>query len=105
MVVSLHAADKAAPHPESSQRTTALPASTVGLPVEVEQLVLPGTELEPAPWDDKSPIVIRVEAVYPHGTSLRYDLMYQGLEPGEHDLRKYLAAKMARPLTICRRFW
>ncbi len=67
--------------------------STVGLPVKVEQLVLPGTELEPAPWDDKSPVVVRVEAVYPHGSALRYDLVYQGLEPGEYDLRNYLRRK------------
>ncbi|HEY4311858.1 MAG TPA: hypothetical protein VGN12_20590 [Pirellulales bacterium] len=70
-----------------------LAESTVGLPVRAEQLVLPGTELEPVPWDDASPVVVRIEAVYPHGTALRYDLNYQGLEPGEYDLRKYLRRK------------
>jgi hypothetical protein len=55
---SLWAADDAAPQSESSQSENvqsenAIPASTVGLPAKVEQLVLPGTELEPAPWDDK----------------------------------------------------
>jgi hypothetical protein len=70
-----------------------LPGSTVGLPVRVEQLVLPGTELEALPWEDKSPVVIQIEAVYPHGTDFRYDLVYQGLEPGEFDLRKFLRRK------------
>jgi hypothetical protein len=79
--------------PDSLSPERPLPESTVGLPAKIEQLVLPGTELEPVAWDDKSPIVIRIEAVYPHGTSLRYDLIYQGLEPGEYDLRKYLRRK------------
>lgn len=70
-----------------------LPDSTVGLPVRVEQLVLPGTELEPAPWTDKTPLVIRIEAVYPHGTAFRYDLSYHGLEPGDYDLAKFLRRK------------
>jgi hypothetical protein len=67
--------------------------STVGLPARTEQLVLPGTELEPAAWDDATPVVIRIEAVYPHGAAFRYDLVYQGLEPGEYDLRKFLRRK------------
>jgi hypothetical protein len=78
------------PQPESQAAGKSLPESTVGLPAKVEHLVLPGTELEPVPWDDKSPVVIRIEKIYPHGTALRYDLVYQGLEPGEYDLRKYL---------------
>ncbi|MBI2823742.1 MAG: hypothetical protein HYX69_03510 [Planctomycetia bacterium] len=70
-----------------------LPRSTVGLPARVEQLVLQGTELEAAPWDDATPVVVRIEAVYPHGTAMRYDISYQGLEPGEYDLRAYLRRK------------
>ncbi|HEY2838207.1 MAG TPA: hypothetical protein VGJ26_03615 [Pirellulales bacterium] len=74
---------------------TKLPASTVGLQVEIEQLVLPGTELEPAPWDDKSPVAVRVIEVFPHGTAFRYNLSYQGLEPGDYDLGKFLRRKDA----------
>ena len=73
--------------------TPQLSDSTVGLPARTEQLVLPGTELEPAAWDDATPVVIRIEAVYPHGAAFRYDLVYQGLEPGEYDLRKFLRRK------------
>lgn len=79
--------------PAAKVEPAGLPNSTVGLPVRVEQLVLPGTELEPKPWNDKTPLVIRVEAVYPHGTAFRYDLSYHGLEPGEYDLGKFLRRK------------
>jgi len=70
-----------------------LQASTVGLPVVVEQLVLPGTELEPTPWDDKSPVAVRIIEVFPHGDAFRYNLSYQGLEPGDYDLSKFLRRK------------
>jgi hypothetical protein len=60
------------------------------MPVDIEQLVLPGTELEPLPVTDKTPVVIRIDAVYPHGTDFRYDLVCYGLEPGTYDLRDYL---------------
>jgi hypothetical protein len=67
--------------------------STVGLPVAIKQLVLPGGELEPVPWDDSTLVVLKIEAVFPHGTAFRYDFSYQGLEPGEYDLRKFLKRK------------
>jgi hypothetical protein len=77
----------------SAAAPTKLQASTVGLPIFVEQIVLPGSELEPVPWDDKSPVVVRIIEVYPHGDAFRYDLSYQGLEPGDYDLRKFLRRK------------
>jgi hypothetical protein len=67
--------------------------STVGLPVTISQLVLPGSELEPIPWNDSTFVVLKIEAVYPHGTAFRYDFAYQGLEPGEYDLRQFLKRK------------
>ena len=63
------------------------------MPVKIEQMVLPGTELEPVAVTDKTLVVIRVDAVYPHGTAFRYDLVCYGLEPGAYDLRKYLQRK------------
>ena len=68
-------------------------ASNVGMPVRLEQIVLPGTELEPVAVTDKTLVVIRIDAVYPHGSAFRYDLVCYGLEPGEYDLRKYLQRK------------
>lgn len=67
--------------------------STVGMPVRIEQLVLPGTELEPVAVTDKTLVVIRIDAVYPHGSAFRYDLVCYGLEPGDYDLRKFLRRK------------
>lgn len=76
------------------------PASTdrdgtsVGMPAKIAGLLLPGTELEPKPLDDRtSPIVIRVTETYKHGDSFRYDLTYYGLEPGDYDLAPYLRRK------------
>jgi hypothetical protein len=71
----------------------AIPPSTVGLPVELTDVVLPGAELGPVPLDDQTPVVIRVDAVYPHGTDHRYDLVISALEPGTFDLRDYLRRK------------
>ena len=67
---------------------------TVGMAGRIDQLVLPGTELIAKPLeDDRSPVVLRIDAVFPHGTSNRYDLEYYGLEPGKFDLRDYLIRK------------
>lgn len=63
----------------------------VGLPAVIEQIVLPGVELEPKPLEDRSqPIVLRIVQVYPHGSDHRYDLTYYGLEPGEYNLTDFL---------------
>jgi hypothetical protein len=61
---------------------------------KLEQMVLPGTELEAKPIEDRRiPLVLRVVATYPHGSAFRYDLVYYGLEPGAYDLRDYLRRK------------
>lgn len=70
-----------------------IPPSRVGMPVSLSQVVLPGGELEPLPITDKSPIVLRIDGVYPHGTDHRYDLVYYGVEPGDYDLTKFLRRK------------
>lgn len=67
--------------------------STVGMPARIEALVLPGGELEAAPSDAKSPIVLRIVATYPHGSEFRYDLEFTGLDPGEYDLKSFLHRK------------
>jgi hypothetical protein len=58
--------------------------------VRISDLVLPGSELQVVPPEKDAPLVLRIAAVRPHGTSFRYDLEYWGLEPGEHDLRDWL---------------
>jgi len=76
----------------------AIPSSTVGLPVELSEVVLPGSEIEPVPLDDEAPVVIRIDAVYPHGSDHRYDLVVSALEPGTFDLRDFLRRKDGSPV-------
>jgi hypothetical protein len=64
------------------------------MPAAIDQLVLPGSELEVKPLDDrKAPFVLRIKAAYPHGSAFRYDMVYYALEPGEYDLRNHLKRK------------
>ena len=66
----------------------------VGMAARIEQIVLPGPELDVKPLGDRqSPVVLRISSVAPHGTAFRYDLVYYGLEPGTFDLKDYLRRK------------
>ena len=70
------------------------PETTVGMVAQINQLVLPGAELEVKPLDDRAkPVVLRIVATYPHVTDFRYDLAYYVLEPGTFDLRDFLRRK------------
>ena len=73
---------------------TALPGqreAPIGVAAKIQQLVLPGSELRVKPMTDADrPIVIRLTAVFPHGTAHRYDIEYFGLEAGDFDLSTYL---------------
>jgi hypothetical protein len=72
--------------------------STVGMPARIDQLVLPGPELEATPIEDRrTPVVVRIVNSYPHGSAFRYDLVYYGLEPGRYDLKDYLRRKDGSP--------
>lgn len=70
---------------------------SVGRVERLRGVVLPGPELVARPIDDRSPIVLRIDAVFPHGTARRYDFAYYGLEPGTYDLRDFLAPADGRP--------
>ena len=68
----------------------------VGIGGMIEQWVVPGTELEVIPQSDRRiPLVLRIVAVYPHGSAFRYDIEYYGLEPGTYDIARYLAERTA----------
>jgi len=70
--------------------------STVGMPTRIDQIVLPGSELEVRPLEDsRSPIVLRITESFRHGSGFRYDMVYYGLDPGHFDLREYLRRKDA----------
>lgn len=71
-----------------------IPSTPVGMAGRLDQVVLPGSELEAAPiTDPKTPIVVRVLATFPHGAHFRYDLEYVGLAAGEYNLCSYLRRK------------
>jgi hypothetical protein len=80
-------------------------ATSVGMRAFVEQVVLPGTELAPAPSDLKTPVVVRVLKTWPHGEHLRYDFEWVGLEPGRYDLVKYLVRKDGSPTVGLPELW
>ncbi|MBL8817720.1 MAG: hypothetical protein JNL58_16965 [Planctomyces sp.] len=68
--------------------------STVGIPVQVLQVIYPGPELEVRDVDPRTtPIVLRIDAVYPHGADYRYDLTWSGMEAGTFNLTDYLRRK------------
>ena len=76
------------------------PATTVGMPAKIEQLVLPGSELEAKPIEDRrTPVVLRIVNSYVHGSAFRYDIVYYGLEPGEFDLKDSVRRKDGSPIT------
>jgi hypothetical protein len=70
------------------------PGTPVGIAGRRDQVVIPGSELEVVPLDDrKVPIRLRIVNLYPHGAAIRYDFEYQGLQPGTFDLKEYLRRK------------
>lgn len=72
----------------------------VGIPATIENLILPGTELEVKPLDDRrAKIVLRIIHVQKHGSAHRYDMSYYALEPGTYDLREFLQRKDGTPAT------
>jgi hypothetical protein len=62
---------------------------TVGMEGRVE-VILPGTALEPTPFEHKARLIVRVAETRPRGDSIWYDLRYIGLVPGSYDLRGHL---------------
>lgn len=71
--------------------------STVGMPLQIDQMVLPGPPLEVRPTTEETPLVLRIVSRYPHGTDHRYDFHLYGLEAGEYDLRDYLQLESGSP--------
>lgn len=73
---------------------------TVGMSGQITQIVLPGSRLIPKEVDPrKTAIVLRIDEVYPHGDTYRYDFTWFGLEPGTHDLRDFLSREDGSPTT------
>jgi hypothetical protein len=80
-------------------------AATVGMRAVVEGVVIPGTELVPAPTTLKAPLALRVLRTWPHGELLRYDFEWTALEPGRYDLAKALVRKDGSALAGLPEVW
>ena len=81
------------PEPDSKEimGTEIMGTATVGRPVPIDGLVLPGSRLEPAADPGRTaPVSVRIVAVAPHGNLFRYDLEATGWEGGDLDLRAVL---------------
>ena len=65
-------------------------SAPVGVASRMRDVVLPGSELEAAPSDVTTPVVVRIADVRPHGDAHRYDLVWYGLDPGTYDLADFL---------------
>lgn len=66
---------------------------TVGTTTELADVILPGPKLIGKPIDDREPVVVRVTDAIAHGDGFRYRIEYQGMEPGNFDLTKWLVRK------------
>lgn len=80
--------------------STVQPPAGVGLTGLIEDLLLPGSELQVKPDPEgRSPVVVRMTAVRPHGTAgFRYDFSWFAYEAGPHDLSQYLERVDGSPL-------
>lgn len=81
----------------ATEMTGLLTAAEFGAPIgmnaTIEEIILPGSELQVKPIQDDQPIVLRITKAFRHGSSFRYHLVYYGLEPGSYDLSEYLQRK------------
>ncbi len=72
---------------------------TVGTTTELVDVILPGPKLTGKPINDVDPVVVRVTDAIAHGDGFRYRIEYQGMEPGNFDLAKFLVLKNGEAAT------
>jgi len=70
-----------------------LATATVGVPVTVSDVILPGSELVAKPIENDPPMIVQVLDSIQHGDSFRYQFRFSGLEPGTYDLGDWLIRK------------
>lgn len=69
-------------------------SASVGMSKRVEEIILPGSELQVKQIADEDPIILRIVSIHPHGPDMfRYELEYYGLAPGEYNLATFLERK------------
>jgi hypothetical protein len=72
---------------------SAAPSQRVGMPLEIQEVYIPGGNVKPKPRRDRKPaLVVRILDTRPAKDGHRYDFEVQGLEPGQHNLADYLDA-------------
>ena len=86
--------------PAASPRQT-----TVGIPLEILGVVIPGDELRARGVTDQSPALARVVQIYPHGTDQRYDLEFRALEPGRFNVLDYLETSTGQSVEHLEPVW
>tara|TARA_R110002095_G_scaffold215072_2_gene208421 strand:- start:11750 stop:12616 length:867 start_codon:yes stop_codon:yes gene_type:complete len=73
--------------------------ASVGMSARIEEVILPGSELQVKAITDDDPIILRMISTHPHGSDMfRYELEYYGLQPGEYNLVDFLERKDGSPL-------
>lgn len=74
--------------------------TTVGIPVLLEEFVIPGSAVEPIPVDDpgRADVIIERKNWFKHGDSYRYNLKVTPFIMGEIDLVEYLQREDGSPL-------
>lgn len=85
---------------QASRVLQPLGRGSVGQMIRIDSVVIPGSEVEVAPIDDGTDVVIRIRKVWPHGTDQRYDLEVQGRVAGVHDLAQYFRRKDGSSLEV-----
>lgn len=70
-----------------------LVSATVGAPAVLKDVILPGSEMVAKPLSGDPEMIVQVVDAIPHGDSFRYTIRFSGLEPGKHDLAKWLKRK------------
>ncbi len=80
--------------PDSTAPGRGARSATIGMPARLDDVRLPGSELEVAKFDDMAPLSLRILSVLPDGEDqFRYAFEWRAFEPGEHDLRGLLRRK------------
>ncbi|PQO37604.1 hypothetical protein DTL21_06570 [Bremerella cremea] len=75
----------------ADQGEDVLPSPSVGQARTVSDVFIPGERIVASrKRDRRAPVVVRIVRDHPLRNGFEYDIEYYGLEPGPHDLAKYL---------------
>jgi len=78
---------------DTSDSKEPLASATVGAPAILKDVILPGSELVAKPLAGDPEMVVQIVDSIAHGDSFRYTIRFSGLEPGKHNLAKWLKRK------------